>query len=552
MFRLHLLLPARTLRRAILPLSAAASILASCGGGGGGGGPAASGPSAPSTPPPPPPPCVQTHDRGCVSESDYEALAAEAAVAFTDTASFENQWGLEAVGADRAYANLQLRFGPDAKPGEGVTVGVLDTGIDSSHPAFEGKSVFGRLLKNARDEDGSDFSHGTAVASVIAGVESPDLRTDASGVAWGADLAVFAIPLGSSDGTYRPIAVESLRSNADYFAEVFTEILDWRGGPGRIDFLNLSFGIQGVIDNYSEGVLREPMKPLVEAIAQADSEDKTVFVWAAGNSHGDECDPALPECVDGKVEAKSVSLLPGLAARFPELKPHTLAVVAIKEDGEITDFSNRCGLAEDYCLAAPGEDVTGAYFGPYQGRDGVRGTVGVRGTSFAAPMVTGGLALMKQFFRDQLPNTNLVARLLETADRSGVWADSADLRPRAPGPRRRHLAGGRTGGRGRFACRWPRSRAATDEPAARRRLRQRSGLIARKSRSRGVRRPGRALLVQFQRPFDAGTGAPPVGAAPGNFNGYPLPVRPTRRRTTSACPCWRPPPRPAAHCRRSI
>ena len=40
-------------------------------------------------------------------------------------------------------------------------------------------------------------------------------------------------------------------------------------------------------------------------------------------------------------------------------------------------------------------------------------------------MVTGGLALMKQLFRDQLSNTDLVARLLHTADRSGVYADAA-------------------------------------------------------------------------------------------------------------------------------
>ena len=133
----------------------------------------------------------------------------------------------------------------------------------------------------------------------------------------------------------------------------------------------------------------------------------------------------LAECVDGRVEATSPSLLAGLAARFPELKKNTLAVVAIKEDGGITDFSNRCGIAEDFCLAAPGEDVTVAYFGPHQGRSGVRGTARVPGTSVAAPMVTGGLLLMKQLFRDQLSNTDLAARLLETADRSGAYADAA-------------------------------------------------------------------------------------------------------------------------------
>ncbi|MDE0408255.1 MAG: S8 family serine peptidase [Alphaproteobacteria bacterium] len=374
---------------------------------------------------PAPPLCVQTHDRGCLTESEFEVQASELASSFTDTESFGNQWGLAAIGLDRAYANLELLLGPDAKAGEGQTVGILDTGIDSNFPAFESKSVFRRLLRGARHEDGSEFSHGTAVASIIAGVEHPDFGTDASGIAWGADIAMFATPLGTGDGTYRPHSTGDLGSTGNDFADMFTGILAWRDGTRRIDFLNLSLGADGIIERYSGSVLRQPMKPLVEVMAQDGAADKTVFVWAAGNSHGDMCDPALDECVDGKVDASSPSLLAGLAARFPELKENTLAVVAIKQDGGITDFSNRCGIAEDFCLAAPGEDVAVAYFGPHQGRSGVRGTARAPGTSFAAPMVTGGLLLMKQLFRDQLSNTDLAARLLETADRSGVYADAA-------------------------------------------------------------------------------------------------------------------------------
>ena len=40
-------------------------------------------------------------------------------------------------------------------------------------------------------------------------------------------------------------------------------------------------------------------------------------------------------------------------------------------------------------------------------------------------MVAGGLAIIKQLFRDQLSNTELVTRLFETADSSGFYADSA-------------------------------------------------------------------------------------------------------------------------------
>ena len=124
------------------------------------------------------------------------------------------------------------------------------------------------------------------------------------------------------------------------------------------------------------------------------------------------------------MKASSADILSGLSVRFPELHENTVAVVAIRPDGEIADFSNRCGIAADSCLAAPGEDIRVSYFGP--GRDGnpIRSVADAGGTSFAAPMVTGGLALMKHYFRGQLSNVDLLARLLETADRSGLYADA--------------------------------------------------------------------------------------------------------------------------------
>ena len=50
------------------------------------------------------------------------------------------------------------------------------------------------------------------------------------------------------------------------------------------------------------------------------------------------------------------------------------------------------------------------------------------GTSFAAPLVTGGLAIMKHVFRGQLTNEQLVSRLFETANDvgpQGIYANSA-------------------------------------------------------------------------------------------------------------------------------
>ena len=202
------------------------------------------------------------------------------------------------------------------------------------------------------------------------------------------------------------------------WADLFTYVLD-----KDIDILNLSIGFLGVIDGYSAQDLRDNFERAIHAMAQAGAPEKIILVWAAGNAHGGICtvSPSVPECENGTVNAASVEVLPGLAARIPELRGHTVAVVALKDGPSgpaIAHFSNRCGIAAEYCIAAPGANVRFGYFGG-QGR----GTWANDGTSFAAPMVAGGLAIMKQLFRDQLSNTMLVERLLATADDTGRFAN---------------------------------------------------------------------------------------------------------------------------------
>ena len=407
--------------RTAVPLLAASLALAACGGGGDGGG------SSSETGPGATPSCIQTHDQGCVTASEFEERADAIAGTFAEQPGFENQWGLELIRADQAYANLELRHGPGEEPGTGVTVGVLDTGIDRLHPQFRNKRVVERYLPGAINEDGSRYSHGTAVASVIAGQDSPVFRSDAHGVAPGADLVVFALPLGSAAQLYRPISLAGLASNNAEWETIVDAIAGWRNGSRTIDFLNLSLGNAGIINNYGEAELRQHFDRALAAMAQEDSEEKIIFVWSAGNANGLDCIDSTPQCVDGKVNAESVEVLPGLVARIPELQDHTVSVVSVREeDGAISDFSNRCGIAANYCMAAPGESVRVAYFGPHPDFGySVYGVGSFDGTSFAAPMVTGGLALMKHYFRDQLSNTDLLARLLRTADRSGQYADAA-------------------------------------------------------------------------------------------------------------------------------
>ena len=423
-------------------------LLAACGGGGGGGriepdpvvepNPAVEPGPAVDSRAEPDPPCIRTVT-DCLEPAAYSQALNRIASQHGGADDFRSQWGLSTIRADRAWAQLELALGAGTAPGAGQTVGVIDTGIDDQHPVFAGQTVTEQLIGSTADEDGSRFSHGTAVASVIAaksGAVFPYQNANpARGVAWGADIAMFAIPAGSGGGNYVPVSLSTLDSVDSYFAGLFNFVTGWSSGGRTLDFVNLSVGYNGMIDQYGTQDLRDNLGSWIAALAQAGVADKTIFVWAAGNGHGDPCLPSdfasHPDlCVDvvagvGKVDARSVEVLAGLPVRIPELRGNIVSVVAIGEDGNIASFSNRCGIAAEWCLAAPGVDVRVAYFGPYNGVDAQRRNATGNGTSYAAPMVTGSLAVMKHIFRSRLSNAELLSRLLETANRQGRYADSA-------------------------------------------------------------------------------------------------------------------------------
>ena len=364
---------------------------------------------------------------------------------FGDSSHYRNQWGLDEIHANQAYADIMLRQGENAKPGAGVKVGVIDTGIRLQHPAFAGEKVQQELF--AKAETGQHFSHGTAVSSVI--VARPDAWDDHGesfyGVAWGADLKMFAVQFSGAEAKtldhYQPLILDVLDGSEGESdsegAHLYRHVL-W-----EVDVVNLSFSVPGIIDNYEKADLWANYKERIKVWGQASRAEKTILVWAAGNANGkncfvgnDNCNP-LPNPVRistsdseeskelGAIDARSVEILSGMPLYFPELRNHTIAVVSVAEGGEISNFSNRCGSAAEWCIAAPGSKVRVAYFGPPRASAGPsrdKWLESADGTSFAAPMVTGALAVMKGFFGDQLSNTVLVERLFATADKTGRYA----------------------------------------------------------------------------------------------------------------------------------
>lgn len=267
-------------------------------------------------------------------------------------------WHLEeiAIGAARAK-------GLD---GAGVLAGVLDTGIDASHPEFQGKTIHFRefdiagrpLAGGSRDAD----RHGTHVCGLIAG--------SGVGVAPAAELAVAAV-----------LTTRTCTGMAGYLTQIAAG-LNWLvtesfRGPGRdpgADLLSASLGSPGY-DAY-----------LYQPLGNARFAAGTMMAAAIGN--------------DGRNGINRHG--------SPGNYDLTIGVGAIDAQRNVADFSDwgtvtqHGGLRKpDFC--APGAGVTSSVPGGAY--------AAMSGTSMATPIVAGVMALLLQ----QTPALNLNAVGLSSA-----------------------------------------------------------------------------------------------------------------------------------------
>ena len=233
----------------LIAIASFALTLTGCGGGGSGANPAAGRPS--------PPPCVTTVAPDCISQEEFERRRDAVAPARLEDPEFQGsttdpnllgQPVLELINVHEAHASLAVKYGADVKPGAGVTVAVLDSGVDLTHGELDDADITETFLQNlpdeARTDYGSDgYSHGTAVTSVMAAERN---NTGFLGIAWGATFKVFTIPIGS----HLPEDDER-RLTFDWEA-AYKAVL-----ASGADIVNGSYGFPGTfVENYTADQLR--------------------------------------------------------------------------------------------------------------------------------------------------------------------------------------------------------------------------------------------------------------------------------------------------------
>ncbi len=392
--------------------------LTACGGGGGGGGGGAT-PTPIDDPPLVIPRATYVPDATLPEPSSAAAYRLELDRLASRT-EYDNNPELRSIGGREAHARRYR--------GEGAVVAVTDCPV-YRHPDLRGQVACAGIPGNncfpgLPFQNDATSAHGTIVSLVIAGRRDTEERPlNYVGVAPAATILAHGVRLSSSSAPYNPITLrtfglrfeERTASSSLFNQEVIT----------AADIFNASFGWNGSIDGYSEELIRYNFPALLETLEQDGVQDKTIFVFAAGNAQL-RFDRTLSS-VDPRHSASSPEIYPGLSARIPELRGHVLAVVAtepVSTGGQppIAAYSNRCGLARDFCLAAPG-NVRLHFAGTTRQEN-------YRGTSFAAPQVSGALAVLASMVTNErgqrsMLMTELVQRLLRTTDKSGIYGDAA-------------------------------------------------------------------------------------------------------------------------------
>ncbi|MFC7531733.1 S8 family serine peptidase [Actinoplanes sp. GCM10030250] len=231
------------------------------------------------------------------------------------------------------FAKLKVADAWKKSTGAGVTVAVIDTGVDAKHPDLAGNVLSGYdAIANKAGTVTDANGHGTHVAGTIAAVTGNGVGV--SGIAPDAKILPVKV-LGSNGSGNMSDAAEGIIWAADHGAQV----------------INMSLGSTSKVT------------AVTNAINYARNKGVTV-VAAAGNSRSS-----------------------GSPVNYPAADAGVIAVAATDSGDKVAGYSNAGSYVD---VAAPGSSITNTY--PTALGNGYKT---MSGTSMASPHVAGVVALLK-------------------------------------------------------------------------------------------------------------------------------------------------------------
>ncbi|MEH3036203.1 MAG: S8 family serine peptidase [Sphingomonas adhaesiva] len=304
-----------------------------------------------------------------------EPLAADAGAGTSD-------WSLQATGAATSKFD-----------GRRVKVAVLDTGIDSAHPAFADVDILERDFSGTGDGDRN--GHGTHCAGTILGRDVGQRI----GVARGVSKLLVGKVLGDDGGGDSSMIFEAMQ---------------WAmmGGANVIS-MSLGFDFPGMVAEQVKAGW--PAELATSNALEAYRGNLRMFdaIMATNGALGPFGEGALVIAAAGNESKRDQNPAWRIAASLPAAASDVIPVAAVGRSGsglKVAGFSNTMAL-----VSGPGVDVTSAWPGG--------GLNTISGTSMACPHVAGLAALWWQSIEKdgrRATPLNVKAALIRSATHEGL------------------------------------------------------------------------------------------------------------------------------------